>query len=238
MKNVDHKGLWQLCRQQEPSPYGHDLVIQASIILNIRSRRTGGCYRQYTLSHRECGQLCPYVHENFEKFKIISTPTGSWIRSRQARSNPTARRGRNYLEFFKIFMNIGTELSTLSMGQSIVKFFSWWEIRLLILTHHSGVRYGRLLIRVLEINGRIINCNARMNNCAGTDSNRTPGVVIQWGFSVGSNLNGKFSLDLRREIFDKIWDDVDSDGQLDGQTTPTSSQIFDLHDNWPGCRII
>ena len=37
-----------------------------------------------------------------------------------ARSNPTARRGRNYLEFFKSFMNIGTELSTLSMGQSIV----------------------------------------------------------------------------------------------------------------------
>ena len=34
-------------------------------------------------------------------------------------SRPTARRGRNYLEFFKIFMNIGTELSTLSMGQSI-----------------------------------------------------------------------------------------------------------------------
>ena len=32
----------------------------------------------YTVSHRECGQFRPYVHENFEKFKIISTPTGSW----------------------------------------------------------------------------------------------------------------------------------------------------------------
>ena len=42
----------------------------------------------YTLSHRECGQFRPCVHENFE--------------------------------FFKIFMNIGTKLSTLSMGQSIV----------------------------------------------------------------------------------------------------------------------
>ena len=36
-----------------------------------------------------------------------------------ARSNPTARRGRNHFEFFKIFMRTGTELSTLSMGQSI-----------------------------------------------------------------------------------------------------------------------
>ena len=36
-----------------------------------------------------------------------------------ARSNPTARRHRNHVNFFKIFMNIGTELSTLSMGHSI-----------------------------------------------------------------------------------------------------------------------
>ena len=37
----------------------------------------------------------------------------------KARSNPTARRGRNHLKFFKIFMNMGTELSTLSIGHSI-----------------------------------------------------------------------------------------------------------------------
>ena len=36
-----------------------------------------------------------------------------------ARSNSTARRGRNHLEFFKTFMQTGTEMSTLSMGQSI-----------------------------------------------------------------------------------------------------------------------
>ena len=36
----------------------------------------------YSVSHRECGQFRPYVHENFEKFKITATPTGSWIRSR------------------------------------------------------------------------------------------------------------------------------------------------------------
>ena len=38
-----------------------------------------------------------------------------------ARSNPTAPRGRNHLEFFKIFMQTGTELSTLSIGQSIIE---------------------------------------------------------------------------------------------------------------------
>ena len=62
------------------------------------------------------------LHENFEKFEMISTRrkvlyyVPSWPK---AWSNPTARRGQNYLEFFKIFMNIGTELSTLSMGRSI-----------------------------------------------------------------------------------------------------------------------
>ena len=69
-----------------------------------------------TLSHRECGQFCPYVHENFEKFKIISTPTGSWIRSRQARIQlPVGV--EIILSFSKFGMNIGTELSTLSMRQ-------------------------------------------------------------------------------------------------------------------------
>ena len=44
----------------------------------------------------------------------------------EARSTPTARRGRNYLEFFKIFMNIGTDSSingiiniVLTMSQSV-----------------------------------------------------------------------------------------------------------------------
>ena len=34
----------------------------------------------YTVSHWECGQFRHYVHENFEKFEMISTSTGSWIR--------------------------------------------------------------------------------------------------------------------------------------------------------------
>ena len=37
----------------------------------------------HTLSNRECGQFHPCLHENFEKFERISTPTGSWIRSRR-----------------------------------------------------------------------------------------------------------------------------------------------------------
>ena len=43
-----------------------------------------------------------------------------------SRSNPTARRGRNNLEFFKIFMNLGMEMSTLSMGHSIHLFYHAW----------------------------------------------------------------------------------------------------------------
>ena len=39
-------------------------------------------YSILLVSHRECGQFRPCVHENFEKFKIISTSTGSGIRSR------------------------------------------------------------------------------------------------------------------------------------------------------------
>ena len=36
------------------------------------------------------------LHENFEKFEMISTPTGSWIRSRRRRDRiQLARRGRN-----------------------------------------------------------------------------------------------------------------------------------------------
>ena len=40
---------------------------------------------RYTVSHRQCGQFRPYVHENFEQFKMKSIPTGSWIRSRLQR---------------------------------------------------------------------------------------------------------------------------------------------------------
>ena len=71
----------------------------------------------YTLSHRECGQFHPYVHENFEKFKIISIPTGSWIRSRRRPHQLPV--GVEIILNFSKFSWTGMELSTLSMGQSI-----------------------------------------------------------------------------------------------------------------------
>ena len=63
-----------------------------------------------------------------------------------ARSNPTARRSRNYLEFFKIFMNTGTELSTLSMGHSIGRrqeiFGMFEDVHKTIKTAMTNVQLG------------------------------------------------------------------------------------------------
>ena len=55
----------------------------------------------------------------------------NWTISTSARSNPTARRGRNHPEFFKIFMHTWVKLSALSMGQSIGLEYAWkfWKIR-------------------------------------------------------------------------------------------------------------
>ena len=44
-------------------------------------RDSHGDIRVYTVSHGECGHFRPCIHEMFEKFEMISTPTGSWIRS-------------------------------------------------------------------------------------------------------------------------------------------------------------
>ena len=49
------------------------------------NRRHHQLLGMYTLSHRECGQFRPCMLENFDKFEMISTPTGSWIRSRLRR---------------------------------------------------------------------------------------------------------------------------------------------------------
>ena len=115
----------------------------------------------YIVSYRECGQFRPYVHENFEKFEMISTSTGSWIRLRlrhdrmrlapPARSNPTARRRRNHLEFFKIFMSIGTENCPHSRWDTNVKtwFFpetmesSWMTLKTNCSTHRRR-RFGSI----------------------------------------------------------------------------------------------
>ena len=54
----------------------------------------------YTVSHRECGQFRPYVHENFKKFKMISTD--GQLDSIVPEAKSTARRGRNHFEYFKV----------------------------------------------------------------------------------------------------------------------------------------
>ena len=61
----------------------------------------------------------------FWKIQNNFDPDGPKAPTPSARSNPTVRRGRNYFAFFKIFMNLGTELSTLSMGQSIITSHLW-----------------------------------------------------------------------------------------------------------------
>ena len=86
------------------------------------------------VSHRECGQFRPSLCLwKFLKIQVNFDSDGQLeLMGPPMRSNPTARRGQNYLEFFKMFMNIRTELFTLSMGHSIVwfdhmssKFHSW-----------------------------------------------------------------------------------------------------------------
>ena len=58
--------------------------------------------------------LCSW---KFWKIQDFSTPTGSWWSLRRDRIQlPVGVE----IEFFKIFMNIGTELSTLSIGHSII----------------------------------------------------------------------------------------------------------------------
>ena len=59
--------------------------------------------------------LCSW---KFWKIQDNFDPDGQLI-GPPAQSNPTASRGRNYLESFKIFMIIATELSTLPMGHNV-----------------------------------------------------------------------------------------------------------------------
>ena len=75
------------------------------------------------LSHRECGQLRPPMFMKLWKNSRWFRPRRvSWIRLRR---RSLARRGLNNLDFFKSFMNVGTELATLSMWHSIERILSW-----------------------------------------------------------------------------------------------------------------
>ena len=54
----------------------------------VITSKSRGCFfwpTLYTWTHWKCGQFRSYLHENFEKFKMISTPMGNWIRSRRRR---------------------------------------------------------------------------------------------------------------------------------------------------------
>ena len=53
--------------------------------------------------------ILTYIQDNFD-------PDGKFDRAKGAIES-NCRWDRNYLEFFKVFMNIEMELSTLSMGQ-------------------------------------------------------------------------------------------------------------------------
>ena len=58
----------------------------------------------YALSHRKCGQFHPCLHKKFEKFEMISIPTGSWIRwLLRARSIPTPPSGSKSSRIFQKF---------------------------------------------------------------------------------------------------------------------------------------
>ena len=70
--------------------------------------RRRGCTR----SHREWRTVPSLSAWKFWKIRDDFDPDGQLNSiAPKARSYSTARRGRNYLEFFKIFMNIGMELS-------------------------------------------------------------------------------------------------------------------------------
>ena len=66
--NLDSAGIWNRLKYS---------------IVSVSNK--GQLHRIDPSSHRECGQFRPCIHENFEKFEMISTPTGSWIRSRRRR---------------------------------------------------------------------------------------------------------------------------------------------------------
>ena len=114
-------GSWTILEIQTlGQSYGNSVDFYSSCTprrgLYYRITDTGNI--SYTLSHRDCGQFRPCLHENFEKIQNNFDPDGQ-LDSIAPEAPSTARRGRNHLEFFKIFMQTGAELSTLSMGQSI-----------------------------------------------------------------------------------------------------------------------
>ena len=93
------------------------------------------CRITYTLPHRECGPLRTCLHDCFEKFEMISTPTGSWWGLRRDRIQlPVGR--RNQLEFFKTVMQT---------GDGTVHTLDGTEYRISSWTINGGGHLGRYL---------------------------------------------------------------------------------------------
>ena len=118
---------------------GHSLCVHSILDLTSFVISIVFLFMSVILQHVLCNQLHPTIFCAKWRtsvmqlsYNLCSVPSRVWtvpslsvwkfwkIARSGARSNPTARRGRNHLEFFKIFMQTWTELPTLSMGQSII----------------------------------------------------------------------------------------------------------------------
>ena len=72
-----------------------------------------------TLYSETCWSLWKHVLSHLRRLKKKFWKKIEKISTPQTRSNPTARRGRKHVEFFKIFMSKVTGLSAISMGSGI-----------------------------------------------------------------------------------------------------------------------
>ena len=77
--------------------------------------------RNYNWTHWNDGQCGLFWHENFGKFEMFSTSTGSWIRSRRKRDRfQLPVEVENISNLPKLSCQKGTGLSVFSMGSGIV----------------------------------------------------------------------------------------------------------------------
>ena len=97
------------------TPYGKCFSFLPPVSGRPRQTSQGILTESSTVFHRDCVRFRPYVHENFENVKIIST--SSLIRSRR-RPHQLPVGVEIILNFSKFSWTIGTERSALSMGHS------------------------------------------------------------------------------------------------------------------------
>ena len=86
----------------------------------------------YTWTHRNGGQSRHFRHENFEKFDMFSTPTGSWIRSRLRRDRIQLPVGvENMSNFSKFSCRKWRDCPNPSKWRTVLSLLTWkfWKIR-------------------------------------------------------------------------------------------------------------